>query len=110
MRWKLILGTMAIPLAMGVCVLAASSSKGESQTHVPLPRPDHIVIVIETIPIARSSITSYNHINALLRQRVRCSRSHSGSLTRASEYLALFSGSTQTSPTIVPAYVDHAEP
>ena len=45
MHWKLILGTIVMPLAVGVCVLSASSTLGGSTPH--LPRPDHIVMVIE---------------------------------------------------------------
>jgi len=45
MLWKLMFGTMAMSLAVGVGTLSAASALSDNVS--PLPRPDHIVMVIE---------------------------------------------------------------
>jgi phosphatidylinositol-3-phosphatase len=45
MQEKLILGTMAMALVVGTHALSATPTLGDSAP--PLPRPDHVVIVIE---------------------------------------------------------------
>lgn len=97
MRWNLILGAMALPLAMGACVLAASSPKGDSPTPVPLPRPDHIVIVIEENH-SYSQIVDSTHapyINELAAKGALLTQSFGITHPSQPNYLALFSGSTQ---------------
>lgn len=97
MRWKLILGAMALPLAMGACVLVASSPEGDSPTRVPLPRPDHIVIVIEENHSYSQIIDSPHapYINELAVKGALFTQSFGITHPSQPNYLALFSGSTQ---------------
>jgi phosphatidylinositol-3-phosphatase len=95
MQWKLILGTIAMPLAVGVCVLSASSTLGGSTPH--LPRPDHIVMVIEENHSYSQIIDSPDapYINRLAAQGAVFTQSFGVTYPSQPNYLALFSGSTQ---------------
>ena len=97
MRWKLILGAMALPLAMGAGVLAASSPKSDSTTQVSLPRPDHIVVVIEENHSYSQIIDSPHapYINELAAKGALLTQSFGITHPSQPNYLALFSGSTQ---------------
>jgi len=95
MQWNLILGTIAILLAVGACVLTASSTQGDS---IPsLPRPDHIVMVIEENHSYSQIIDSPNapYINRLAAQGAVFTQSFGATYPSQPNYLALFSGSTQ---------------
>jgi phosphatidylinositol-3-phosphatase len=94
MQWKLILGTIVMSLAAGVCVLAASSMlDGIPQ----LPRPDHIVVVIEENHSYSQIIDSPDapFINSLAAQGAVFTQSFGVTYPSQPNYLALFSGSTQ---------------
>ena len=95
MHWKLILGTIVMPLAMGVCVLSASSTLGGSTPH--LPRPDHIVMVIEENHSYSQIIDSPDapYINSLAARGAVFTQSFGVTYPSQPNYLALFSGSTQ---------------
>jgi hypothetical protein len=95
MRVKLILGTIVLPLAMGACAFAAASTLSGSAPH--LPRPDHIVMVIEENH-SYSQITDSPdapYINRLAAQGAVFTQSFGVSYPSQPNYLALFSGSTQ---------------
>lgn len=98
MRWKLILGAMALPLAMGACVLAAAAPKGESSTHGSMPRPDHIVPVIEENHSYSQIVDSPHatYINELAAKGALLTQSYGITHPSQPNYLALFSGSTQS--------------
>ena len=93
MRWKFIQGTMA--LAVGVCALSAASTLGGSPP--PLPRPDHIVMVIEENHAYSQIIDSpdASYINRLAAQGAVFTQSFGITYPSQPNYLALFSGSTQ---------------
>jgi len=95
MQWKLILGTIAVPLAVGVGILSATSTLGGSAP--PLPKPDHIVIVIEENHSYSQIIDSPNapYINRLAAQGAVFRQSFGVTHPSQPNYLALFSGSTQ---------------
>ena len=95
MRAKLILGTIALPLAMGTCAFAAASTLSGSAPH--LPRPDHIVMVIEENHSYSQIIDSPDapYINKLAAQGAVFTQSFGLTYPSQPNYLALFSGSTQ---------------
>jgi hypothetical protein len=95
MQWKFILGTIVMPLAVGVCVLSAASTLGDSTPY--LPRPDHIVMVIEENHSYRQIIDSPDapYINRLAAQGAVFTQSFGVTYPSQPNYLALFSGSTQ---------------
>jgi hypothetical protein len=95
MGCKLLLGTMAMPLAMGVCALSVASSLDGSTPH--LPRPDHIVLVIEENHSYSQIINSPDapFINRLATQGAVFTQSFGITHPSQPNYLALFSGSTQ---------------
>jgi phosphatidylinositol-3-phosphatase len=96
MHWKLILGTIAMPLAVGVGLLSASSTLGGSPPH--LPRPDHIVMVIEENHSYSQIIDSPDapYINRLAAQGAVFTQSFGITYPSQPNYLALFSGSMQS--------------
>lgn len=89
------LGMITVALTVGVCVLSATSTLGGSAP--PLPRPDHIVVVIEEnhsySQIIDSPYASY--INNLAAQGAVFTQSFGITYPSQPNYLALFSGSTQ---------------
>lgn len=93
MRWPFILGTMA--LAVGVYVHSPTSTQGGSAP--PLPRPDHIVMVIEENHSYSQIIDSPNapYINQLAAQGALFTQSFGIIHPSQPNYFALFSGSTQ---------------
>lgn len=95
MRWKLICRTIVLSLGAGIYALAIAST-GDDRS-VGLPRPDHIVIVIEENHSYSQIIDSPDapYINRLAAQGAVFT--HSSGITHPSQpnYLALFSGSTQ---------------
>ena len=95
MRWKLIRGTIAMALAVGVCAHSATSTQGGSAP--PLPRPDHIVMVIEENHSYSHIIDSPDapYINSLATQGAVFTQSFGVTHPSQPNYLALFSGSTQ---------------
>jgi hypothetical protein len=95
MRWKLILGTIAMPLALGACALSAASALDVSTPR--LPRPDHIVMVIEENHSFSQIIDSPDapYINRLAAQGAVFTKSFGVTYPSQPNYLALFSGSTQ---------------
>jgi hypothetical protein len=95
MRVKLILGTIVLPLAMGACAFAAASTLSGSAPH--LPRPDHIVMVIEENHSYSQIIDSPDapYINSLAAQGAVFTQSFGVTYPSQPNYLALFSGSTQ---------------
>jgi hypothetical protein len=95
MHWKLILGTIAVPLAVGIGVLPAMSTLDGSTPQ--LPRPDHIVMVIEENHSYSQIIESPDapYINSLAALGAVFTQSFGVSYPSQPNYLALFSGSTQ---------------
>ena len=95
MRAKLILGTIALALAMGAGALSARSTLGSSVP--PLPRPDHIVMVIEENHSYSQIIDSPDapYINSLAARGAVFTQSFGVAYPSQPNYLALFSGSTQ---------------
>jgi hypothetical protein len=98
MRWKFILGVLALPLAMGACALASSSPKSESPTHGSMPRPDHVVLVIEENHSYSQIVESPHapYINELAGKGALLKQSFGITHPSQPNYLALFSGSTQS--------------
>jgi len=95
MQAKLILGTIALALAVGAGALSAKSALGSS---VPLlPRPDHIVMVIEENHSYSQIIDSPDapYINSLAARGAVFTQSFGAAYPSQPNYLALFSGSTQ---------------
>ena len=95
MQAKLILGTIALALAVGAGALSAKSALGSS---VPLlPRPDHIVMVIEENHSYSQIIDSPDapYINSLAARGAVFTKSFGATYPSQPNYLALFSGSTQ---------------
>jgi len=95
MSWKLMIGMMVLPLAVGGWVLAASPAPGGSTPS--LPRPDHIVMVIEENHSYSQIIDSPHapYINTLAAQGALFTQSFGATHPSQPNYLALFSGSTQ---------------
>ncbi|TKB32772.1 MAG: acid phosphatase [Nitrospira sp.] len=95
MYWKLVLGSIALPLAMGACALSAASPLTSSGS--PLPRPDHIVLVIEENHSYSQIIGSSDapYINELAAQGALFTQSFGATYPSQPNYLSLFSGSTQ---------------
>ena len=95
MHWKLILGTTAVPLAVGIGVLSAMSMLDASTPQ--LPRPDHIVMVIEENHSYSQIIESPDapYINSLAAEGAVFTQSFGVTYPSQPNYLALFSGSTQ---------------
>jgi acid phosphatase len=93
MRWKLILGT--ITLVMGLSAHFATLTLGASE--LALPRPDHIVIVIQENHSFSQIIGSPDapYINRLATQGALFMQSFGITHPSQPNYLALFSGSTQ---------------
>jgi len=81
------------PVAMWLTCLALAVSSAQAS---PLPRPDHIVIVIEENRSYRQIIgnPSAPYINALARRGLLLTRSFGVTHPSQPNYLALFSGST----------------
>jgi len=95
MQAKLILGTIALALAVGAGALSAKSALGSS---VPLlPRPDHIVMVIDENHSYSQIIDSPDapYINSLAARGAVFTQSFGAAYPSQPNYLALFSGSTQ---------------
>jgi len=95
MQAKLILGTIALALAVGAGALSAKSALGSS---VPLlPGPDHIVMVIEENHSYSQIIDSPDapYINSLAARGAVLTQSFGATYPSQPNYLALFSGSTQ---------------
>ncbi|ULA65036.1 MAG: hypothetical protein LZF86_190331 [Nitrospira sp.] len=92
MRWKLLLGT----LALASCVQAASA-QGESPQRLSLPRPDHVVVVIEENHSYSQIINSPHapYINDLAAKGALFTQSFGLIHPSQPNYLALFSGSMQ---------------
>ena len=84
-----------MPLAMGAGILSASSIL--AGTTPPLPRPDHIVIVIEENHSYGQIIDSPDapYINKLAARGAVFTQSFGATYPSQPNYLALFSGSTQ---------------
>ena len=95
MLWKLMFGTMAMSLAIGLGTLSAASALSNNVSS--LPRPDHIVIVIEENYSYSQMIDSPNapYINRLAAQGAVFTQSFGITYPSQPNYLALFSGSTQ---------------
>jgi hypothetical protein len=95
MQGKLILGMIAIALAMSALALSATPTLGGSAP--PLPRPDHIVMVIEENHSYSQIIDSPDapYMNRLATQGAVFTQSFGVTYPSQPNYLALFSGSTQ---------------
>jgi phosphatidylinositol-3-phosphatase len=93
MLWKFTFGTVAV--AVGLGILSSASAVGNNAP--PLPRPDHIVIVIEENHSYSQIIDSPNapYINRLAAQGAVFTQSFGVTYPSQPNYLALFSGSTQ---------------
>ena len=93
MRWTFILGMMA--LAVGVCAHSATPTLGGNAPS--LPRPDHVVMVIEENHSYSQIIDSPDapYINRLAAQGALFTESFGITHPSQPNYLALFSGSTQ---------------
>src|SRR5580765_806 len=95
MQGKLILGMIAIALAMSALALSATPALGGSAPS--LPRPDHIVMVIEENHSYSQIIDSPDapYMNRLATQGAVFTQSFGVTYPSQPNYLALFSGSTQ---------------
>lgn len=95
MRGKFIWGTIVLSVASGISVLSIASTLDGSLLH--LPRPDHIVIVIEENHSYGQIIDSPDapYINRLAAQGAVFTQSSGVTYPSKPNYLALFSGSTQ---------------
>ena len=95
MQGKLILGMIAIALAMSALALSATPTLGGSAPS--LPRPDHIVMVIEENHSYSQIIDSPDapYMNRLATQGAVFTQSFGVTYPSQPNYLALFSGSTQ---------------
>lgn len=95
MRWKLLLGTIVMPLAMGAGALSAAATPDGGTLH--LLRPDHIVMVIEENHSYSQIIDSSDapYINRLAAEGAVFTQSFGITHPSQPNYLALFSGSTQ---------------
>ena len=97
MQWTLILGTIAVPLAVGVGILSAATEPALGGNAPSLPRPDHIVMVIEENHSYSQIIDSLDapYVNRLAAQGAVFTQSFGVTYPSQPNYLALFSGSTQ---------------
>ena len=95
MHWRRILGTITLLVVMGGCVPTESST--QSGRPSALPRPDHIVIVIEENHSYSQIIDSPHapYINKLAAKGALFTQSFGVTYPSQPNYLALFSGSTQ---------------
>jgi hypothetical protein len=95
MLWKLIVRTIAVPLAVGVSILSVEFAHGDNAS--PLPRPDHIILVIEENHSYSQIIDSPDapYINRLAAQGAVFTQSFGLTHPSQPNYFALFSGSTQ---------------
>ena len=95
MQRKLLLGAITLSLTIGLGAFSAASTLGGSASH--LPRPDHIVIVIEENHSYSQIIDSPDapYINSLAAQGAVFTQSFGVTYPSKPNYLALFSGSTQ---------------
>ncbi len=91
----LIFGALAVPLAMSTSILFIELAHGGNAS--PLPRPDHIVLVIEENHAYSQIINSPDalYINRLAAQGALFMQSFAITHPSQPNYLALFSGSTQ---------------
>lgn len=95
MQWKLLLTTLLAPLVMGASALSAASTLSNNTPL--LPRPDHIVLVIEENHSYSQIIDSPDapYLNKLAAQGAVFTQSFGATYPSQPNYLALFSGSTQ---------------
>ena len=95
MQRKLLFGTMTLSLAIALGAFSPASAVSGSTLH--LPRPDHIVIVIEENHSYSQIIDSPDapYINSLAAQGAVFTQSFGVTYPSKPNYLALFSGSTQ---------------
>lgn len=95
MHGKLLLATILMPLAMGACALSLAAPL--SHNGPLLPRPDHIVLVIEENHSYSQIIDSLDapYINRLAAQGAVFTESYGATYPSQPNYLTLFSGSTQ---------------
>jgi hypothetical protein len=95
MQWKLILGTIVLPLTMGACTLSNATTLDDSTPR--FPRPDHIVMVIEENHSYSQIVDAPDapYINKLAAQGAVFTQSFGVTYPSKPNYLALFSGSTQ---------------
>lgn len=86
-----------IPVAVGLLLMAAWAQTSAAQVARPLPRPDHVVVVIEERHSFSQIIGSPRapFINALARRGALFTRSHHLDRQSLPNYLSLFSGSNQ---------------
>jgi phosphatidylinositol-3-phosphatase len=91
----LIFRTIAVPLAMAVSIFSIELAHGDNSFS--LPRPDHIVLVIEENHAYSQIINSPDapYINRLAAQGALFTQSFGITHPSQPNYLALFSGSTQ---------------
>ena len=87
--------TIAVPLAVAASILSIELAHGDNSS--PLPRPDHIVLVIEENHAYSQIINSPDapYINRLATQGALFTQSFGLTHPSQPNYLALFSGSTQ---------------
>ena len=95
MLWEFIVRTIAVPLAVVGSILSVEFAHGDNGS--PLPRPDHIVLVIEENHSYSQIINSPDapYINRLAAQGALFTQSFGITHPSQPNYLALFSGSTQ---------------
>ncbi|MEO7862358.1 MAG: alkaline phosphatase family protein, partial [Nitrospirales bacterium] len=95
MLWKLIVRTIAVPLAVGGSILSVELAHGDNAS--PLPRPDHIGLVIEENHSYSQIFNSPDapNINRLAAQGAVFTQSFGLTHPSQPNCLALFSGSTQ---------------
>lgn len=91
--WAIVVSTL-LSLVMSVASIGPSASAAPAQT---LPRPDHIVLVMEENHAFSEIIGSSSapYINSLAKQGALFTNSHGVTHPSEPNYLALFSGSTQ---------------
>ncbi len=87
--------TIAVPLAVAASILSIELAHGDNSS--PLPRPDHIVLVIEENHAYSQIINSPDapYTNRLATQGALFTQSFGLTHPSQPNYLALFSGSTQ---------------
>lgn len=95
MNWKRLLGAMIVPLAMAACTLSTVTTPNGGTPQ--LPRPDHIVLVIEENHSYSQIVGSPDapYINRLAGLGAVFTQSFGITHPSQPNYLALFSGSTQ---------------
>ena len=91
----LIFRTIAVPLAVAASIFSIELAHGDNSS--PLPRPDHIVLVIEENHAYSQIINSPDapHINRLAAQGALFTQSFGITHPSQPNYLAIFSGSMQ---------------